>query len=369
MHLEMTAHPQASRAFVDKRVARSNLDANSTAPLRDVWYYATPSHRLKRGKLMPKTLMGEPIVFGRDTDGKAFALRDICPHRGIPLRFGRFDGCEIECCYHGWRFDAVGACTAIPAIVDAQQPDLSKVRVRSYPVQEVQGGIWIFLGDELDRAPPVPVLPELDGHTPKMVKTMMFEGSIDHAVIGLVDPAHVTFVHQSWFWRSAKSIRDKVKAFESTPWGFTMTRHSPSSNSFAYKLLGGNLETEIVFRLPGVRYEHITAGKHVMCHMTTLTPVGDLLTEINHSIYWTMPWLTPFRPLFRPFVDNFLDQDREVIARQQLGLQHKPPLMLLGDPDVPARWYLRLKNEFVKAKTEGRAFDNPIKSRTLTWRS
>ena len=62
------------------------MDAGSTPPLRDVWYYAMPSYRLKRGKMIAKTLLDEPVLIGRDQDGKAFALVDICPHRGIPLR-------------------------------------------------------------------------------------------------------------------------------------------------------------------------------------------------------------------------------------------------------------------------------------------
>jgi phenylpropionate dioxygenase-like ring-hydroxylating dioxygenase large terminal subunit len=345
------------------------LDAISTAPLRGVWYYAIRGARLKQGRLEPKVFLGEPMVLGRDADNKPFALRDICPHRGIPLRFGTFDGREIECCYHGWRFAPSGVCTKIPTIVAGQQPDLNKIRVKSYPVQEVQGGVWIFFGDNPDNAPPVPVLPELTGQRPKMVRTMMFKGSIDHAVVGLVDPAHATFVHKAWFWRSTKSIRDKTKTFIPSPWGFTMARHPPSANSRAYKLLGKDRETEIVFRLPGVRYEHIKAGRHIMCHLTTLTPVSELETEINHSIFWTQPWFGPLRLLLWPFMNAFLKQDRDVIARQQLGLKFNPQLLLLADPDAQARWYFRLKKEFVEAQKEKREFINPIKPRALRWRS
>ncbi len=345
------------------------MDANSTPPLRDAWYYAIEGARLKPGKIVPKTLLGEPVLLGRGADGKAFALVDICPHRGIPLRFGKFDGCEIECCYHGWRFAPSGVCTKIPTLVEEQQVDLNKVRVRAYPVEEVQGNVWVFFGENPVGAPPVPVLPGLDGQKPKMVKTMMFKGGIDHAVVGLVDPAHATFIHKAWFWRSTSSIKDKTKVFAPSPWGFTMVRHRPSSNSRAYKVLGADRSTEIVFQLPGVRYEHIVFGKHVMCHFTTLTPVSDLETEINHSVYWTLPLFDWLKPLFWPFVTAFLKQDRDVISNQQLGLKYNPPLLLLGDPDVQARWYFRLKNEFLRAKEEAREFVNPIKPRDLRWRS
>lgn len=345
------------------------MDAGSTPPLRDVWYYALPGYRLKRGKMMAKTLLDEPVLIGRDQDGKVFALVDICPHRGIPLRFGTFDGREVECCYHGWRFNAQGTCTAMPSVLDKQLPDLTKVCVKSYPVEEVQGGIWIFFGQNPETAPPVPVIPELEGRVPQMVKTMVFDGSIDHAVIGLIDPSHATFVHKAWFWRSTKALRDKAKEFVTTEWGFTMKRHRPSSNTRAYWLLGGDRLTEIVFRLPGLRYEHIKTGRQVMCHLTTITPLTAMTTEINHSIFWTQPWLTPFKPFFWPFVNVFLRQDGAILSRQQLGLKHNPQLLLMGDPDVQARWYLRMKNEFARARQEGRPFVNPIKPRVLEWRT
>ena len=58
--------------------------------------------------MLAKTLLGEPILIGRDAAGAPFALRDLCPHRGVPLSCGSFDGKEVECCYHGWRFATDG---------------------------------------------------------------------------------------------------------------------------------------------------------------------------------------------------------------------------------------------------------------------
>jgi len=345
------------------------LDATSTPPLRDAWYFAVPGNRLKRGRVLPKTMLGEPVLLGRDRDGKAFALLDICPHRGIPLRYGKFDGAEIECCYHGWRFAPTGACIAIPPLAEDQLPDLSKIKVRAYPVTEVQGGIWVFFGSDPDRAPPIPVLPEIEGQLPKLAVSMMFDGDFDHAAVGLMDPSHGPYVHNAWFWR--KAPRDKEKHFEPSPWGFTMTRHRPASNSRAYRVLGDprQLTTEIVFRLPGVRWEITRTDRHVMCNFTTITPVTEGATEINHLIYWTSPYLAPLRLLGRPIARAFLKQDREIVRRQREGLKYEPQLMLLGDPDVPARWYYRLKNEFVRAREEARPFENPVRERTLRWRS
>ena len=310
----------------------------SASPLSDAWYLALPSAALVRGKMVAKTMMEQPILLGRDKDGTAFAMLDICPHRGIPLHYGKFDGCAVECSYHGWRFAPDGACVAIPPLMDDQVPDLSKIRVASFPVAERYGAAWVFFGSDQVTAPELPEIPELDGMQPKLAERMVFDCGIDQAVIGLMDPAHGPYVHNSWFWRKAPKHKEKV--FEASPWGFTMSRHPPSSNSLAYRLLGDpkTLSTEIVFRLPSVRYERINAGRHAMCHFTALTPIDEEHTEINHLVYWTQSWLDPLKPLLRPFARKFLDQDRIVVIRQQEGLRHNPNLRLVGDPDVPARW-------------------------------
>ncbi len=132
------------------------MEADNAAPLRDMWYYAIPGDALKPGKMQSKVLLGEPVVLGRAGDGSVFALRDICPHRGVPLSDGRFDGKEIECCYHGWRFDSHGHCTAIPSLVPDQSFDLGRIAVASYPAREVQGNIWVFFGSDPALAPEVP---------------------------------------------------------------------------------------------------------------------------------------------------------------------------------------------------------------------
>ena len=345
------------------------MGEEGAATLREAWYYALPGRRLKPGGTLAKTLLGEPLLLGRDAAGAPFALRDLCPHRGVPLSCGRFDGNEVECCYHGWRFATDGRCTAIPSLAEGQHLDTAKIRVASYPAREVQGNIWVYFGSDPTRAPEIPLVPDIGERGYAMVETVRFPGPIDHAVVGLMDPAHGPFVHQSWWWRSRRSIHEKAKAFAPSPWGFTMTRHAPSSNSRAYRLLGGAPQTEITFRLPGIRIEHIRAGKYVLCNLTAVTPIDDSATEVNHVIYWTMPWLGPLRPLLRPFVRKFLHQDRDIVALQQQGLRHAPALLLINDADTQAKWYYRLKQEYARARAEGRDFVNPVKPRVLRWRS
>ena len=346
---------------------------DEAAALREAWYYATPGAGLKRGRVLGKRMLGEPILLGRDREGRAFALRDICPHRAMPLSAGRFDGSEVECCYHGWRFDTAGLCTAIPSLAEGSRFDRARVRVRAYPVTEVEGNIWVYVGDDPAAAPEIPRVGEFDGEpvatAPRLIECVRFPAAIDAAVVGLMDPAHGPFVHRAWWWRSRRSIHEKEKAFVPSPFGFTMSPHAPSANSRAYRLLGGRPETEIRFRLPSVRVEHIRAGRNSVVNLTAITPIDETLTEVHHCIYWRSRWLDLLKPLLRPYVRAFLRQDRDIMTRQREGLADAPPLMLIDDADTQAKWYYRLKREYRRARAEGRPFANPVTPRTLKWRS
>jgi phenylpropionate dioxygenase-like ring-hydroxylating dioxygenase large terminal subunit len=342
---------------------------DAAAPLREAWYYAVPGRRVRRRSMLAKVMLGEPILIGRDAAGVVFALRDLCPHRGMPLTVGHFDGSEIECCYHGWRFDTSGRCTAIPSLVPGQAFTHARIHTRSYPAREVQGNLWIYFGDDPAGAPEIPVLEGFGDRPSDLAETVRFGAAIDHAVAGLMDPAHGPFVHHAWWWRSRRSIHHKVKAFTPSAFGFTMSRHTPSQNSRAYRLLGGAPETEIVFQLPSVRVEHIRAGRHLVCNLTAITPVNDQVSEINHCVYWTAPWLGALKPFLRRYVRAFLRQDRDIVERQQQGLRFDPPLTLIDDADTQAKWYFRLKREYRRARDEGRPFENPVEPRTLEWRS
>ena len=81
------------------------------------WYPVLRSNQIRGRKLVTSTRLEVPLVLGRDASGKAFALRDVCPHRAFPLSLGRYDGHTVECAYHGWRFDAhTGQCRVVPSV-------------------------------------------------------------------------------------------------------------------------------------------------------------------------------------------------------------------------------------------------------------
>src|ERR1700679_1746081 len=212
-----------------------------------------------RGDMTRVMLLGEPVLIGRMKDGAAFALRDICPHRGVPLSAGQVmpEG-AVECPYHGWRFRADGHCSLIPSLVGGEAIKPESVRVRAYPVREQDGLIWVYMAAPgRENAAPIsepPRVPQAAGAKPRWSESQTFRCAIDHAVIGLMDPAHAPYVHGRWWWRVTP--REKQKHYAPLPNGFVMTRHAPTKG--AYKLLGGDVSTEITFELPSIRFENIT---------------------------------------------------------------------------------------------------------------
>src|SRR5271154_3232394 len=132
------------------------------------WYRAMPSGELGRKGLHKATLLETPLVLGRDGEGKPFALHDACPHRGMPLSYGVFDGQQLECSYHGWKFDAhTGQCRLIPSLTTEQTLKIDRIYAGSYACEEQDGYIWVFIPDPAPAGagftkaaePPVPVPP------------------------------------------------------------------------------------------------------------------------------------------------------------------------------------------------------------------
>lgn len=343
-----------------------------------IWYFAGFSPEIKAGQLTHKTIAGHQLVLGRSSDGNIFALRDVCPHRAAPLSAGRQIGDSVECPYHGWRFAASdGQCLDIPAQCREHDgkikgSDATKgIGVRTYRVKTDGHMVWVYLASD-GSEPPVHITPphfDMARIKPLVVVRRILNTHIDQAVIGLIDPAHVSFLHRQWWWRTGKDMRNKEKHFESYPNGWVMTAHTPSANSVGYKLLGGSPITEIIFQLPNVRTEEISIGDKKFLSFTVVTPIDETHTEITQAIFTNFTLIRLLKPIMRQAAKIFLRQDGDMIDLQGANLVHNPRQMLVGDADIQARWYYASKKEWHAAHGENRAYQNPVKTSVLHWRS
>jgi phenylpropionate dioxygenase-like ring-hydroxylating dioxygenase large terminal subunit len=355
---------------------RDSVTESDAGFLWDFWYPAVRSAEVAGNRLAKAMLLEVPLVLGRTSEGAAFAMRDSCPHRGIPLSYGRFDGKTLECSYHGWRFEACsGQCVEIPSLTSQDKLKVERIFAGHYPCEERDGYIWVYMTAQGARTPEtVPAAPKLAVFSEKYKITHLacdLPSHVDQGIIGLMDPAHGPFVHQSWYWRSRHSIHEKEKKFEPIPNGFRMSPHTPSSNSAPYRMLqkytGEPVTTTIDFVLPNIRTEEIRSGKLWFSSRATVTPVRRDLCRIDFVAAWNL--LLPVT-IFRVFAKKFLRQDQETMILQAEGLKHNPRLMLIDDADRPAKWYFGLKANLLESRRTGAPMVHPMAGlETLHWRS
>jgi hypothetical protein len=104
-------------------------------------------------------------------------------------------------------------------------------------------------------------------------------------------------------------------------------------------------------------------------NLTTVTPLTSDQTDVTFELYWDLPWGNVLKPLLPWLVQTFLGQDRDVVIKQQQGLQYESVLRLIKDSDTLARWYYQLKREYQRSQEENRDFITPVKTQQLKWRA
>jgi phenylpropionate dioxygenase-like ring-hydroxylating dioxygenase large terminal subunit len=358
----------------------SEQNTSDDGLLRGFWYPALRGEHVRGRALKTAMLLGIPLALGRDAEGRPFAVRDSCPHRGMPLSRGWYDGHHLGCSYHGWKFEPVsGQCREIPSLMPDDQLDVGKIHATAFPCREHDGYFWVYMPERGASSEPREEAPRLATFSDRYTITHLsaeLPCHVDHGIIGLMDPAHGPFVHQAWWWRTRHSIHEKHKAFEPIPLGFRMSAHTPSSNSAPYKLLrmyakAEGITTTIDFMLPNRRCEQIHAGKYWFSSMTTVTPMTAERCRIDVVAAWNIFRHVPLvLPIFRFFGEKFMRQDQRTMEIQAEGLKHNPSLVLIDDADRPAKWYFALKSAYLESRRTGQTMHHPIQGPvTLRWRS
>ena len=167
--------------------------------LETFWYAVEHSQSLG-SKPISLQLLNQRYVLFRDSSGSAHALVDSCAHRGASLGEGWISGDCIRCPYHGWSYNSEGRCVHIPAD-NPGTPIPAKARMRSLPLQERHGFIWIFPG-EASRADPalIPPFPEYGQAGWRTVQgEYRWNANFSRVVEAGLDTSHAPFVHKPFF--------------------------------------------------------------------------------------------------------------------------------------------------------------------------
>ncbi|HEX5368265.1 MAG TPA: Rieske 2Fe-2S domain-containing protein [Dehalococcoidia bacterium] len=213
--------------------------------MREYWIPACVSSELATPDCPPLRLrlLGEDLIAFRLTSGKVGIVVNACPHRGASLFFGRNEEEGLRCVYHGWKFDATGACVDMPS-EPAESNFKSKVRVRAYPVIERNGMIWTYMGPR-DVPPPLPDFEtNLVGEGVVRYTLTMRECNYMQALEGDIDTSHLCFLHlgaNSWQEQQPGSfeyyaLKDRAPRYDviETPYGTSYGAYRPAEADTYY---------------------------------------------------------------------------------------------------------------------------------------
>jgi phenylpropionate dioxygenase-like ring-hydroxylating dioxygenase large terminal subunit len=163
---------------------------------RHCWYPVTLVEDLPRERPTPIAIHDLRLVLFRDDDGTLGCLRDRCPHRAARLSDGQVTNGNLECLYHGWRFDVSGHCVAIPQLArNSEIP--AKARASSYAAIERQGIAWVWAGDAAQAATDdIPIIGDLDRPGFTSIDFMMdLPYGQSYLVENVIDIAHIHIAH------------------------------------------------------------------------------------------------------------------------------------------------------------------------------
>ena len=254
--------------------------------MRRYWHPFAAAGELDERPTKPVRLLGEDLVLYRDASGTLGLIDRYCPHRRVDLSYGIPEERGLRCMYHGWMMDESGQCVEQP-FEETVRPDgrfKEKVRVAAYPVRELAGMLWAYLGPA-----PAPLIPMWEPYT--------YENG--YADIGIAelpcnwlqcqenshDPVHLEWLHGYW---GVVQQREKAVRLggEADPGPIVPRRHRRIGFSeFAHgiikrRVVEGTTEDDHDWKVghPALFPNVLFVGDGVKCNFQYRTPIDDETT-------------------------------------------------------------------------------------------
>lgn len=164
--------------------------------LRRYWQVAGTALELETEPVQKIRLLGENLTLFRTEGGEYGLVDDVCPHRCMAMEYGIPQENGLRCAYHGWLFAPSGQCLEQPyeETVNPQARFKDKVRIKAYPVQELGGLIYAYMGPE-----PAPLLPRWDvlvrEDTDKVIDMHPLPCNWLQCMDNSLDPVHFEHLH------------------------------------------------------------------------------------------------------------------------------------------------------------------------------
>ncbi len=291
----------------------------SVVTLPDHWFIACRSNELK-ARPLPRVLQGAPLVLFRGEEGRAACFLDRCPHRNVPLSIGKVVEGQLQCAYHGWRFDRGGVCRAVPGLEG--EADAKARRAVSYATRELDGFVWVYSTPDKEPVGEPFRFPKLDDpnyHSSR--RTFSARGSLLALLENTLDVPHTAYLHAGLFRSGeAKNVIDVT--VRRLPQGVEAEYiGEPRPPGLAGKLLapgGGVVEHFDRFLLPSIAQVEYRLGERSHLLVTSaMTPNTDFETTLHAVVTFRLPvpaWLVKL--VATPLAKRIFAQDARILALQ-----------------------------------------------------
>jgi 5,5'-dehydrodivanillate O-demethylase len=300
-----------------------------------------------KGKPMRVRILGEDLVLYRDLSGTLGLIDIDCPHRRTSMEYGRPRTHGLACQYHGLTLDENGRCLAMPA-----EPDDSAfkrdIKVTAYPVREMNGLIWAYLG----KAEP-PALPRVDifaGTTGlRIVENFgMWPSNWLQSAENSADPVHTATLHGDGSERA--DLWSQIPKVDWVP-------HKDGIQTVQYR---GNLRRTNFFRLPatatinqpwpggkfnwpryvGIWRTPVDDENTLIFHVTYVPELGGKLPELPENMEYPVAasvqklWLQDYLAIITQGKPN--DRTKEYLGTTDRGVVLYRKMIMKGIEDVRA---------------------------------
>ena len=315
--------------------------------LENFWYVAGFPDEFDR-KLVARTFLCQDIVLFRTSDGAMVAFEDRCAHRRLPLSLGRLDNDTVMCGYHGLIYDRTGTCIKVPG----QKRIPKGARVRSYPVVDRHGYVWIWMGDpESADESTIPDFSRLtDPSLGRHRIALHIQGNYQLIVDNLLDLSHLPYVHSTTTGNPPIS-EDATVANErhgDTVQVKRWVKDVPPSRTFAeFGEYRDNIDVWSVSQFQPPSYVRVSYGSLDARHgLPDVGPAGDAIWQPGHWGFQVFHGITPetevtthqFRYIlhekgaadaektaeFYRQNDQIINEDRVIFEAQQKALSRDP---------------------------------------------
>jgi len=315
----------------------------STARVLDGWYAACRSDDLQE-RPVTRTIFELPLALFRDGRGRAAALLDRCAHRNAPLSLGTVDASgHLACPYHGWRFDAAGACRAVPGLIGEREPSAGR-SVPAFATRESDGFVWIWARADAEPVGAPPRIPCCaDPEYLVVVREYDVECTLHAALENALDVPHTAFVHRGDFRgkgaREITAVRRRIPGGVEVEYLGEPPLSGPTADAEGRPIAAEHWDR---FFLPSLaQVEYRSPGRHLISTLPH-TPIGDFRTRFWLVSCWRVPAQkrAEMRPVIEKQLDTILGQDVEILRAQtrrirELGGEsfRSTPLDLMG-PEI-----------------------------------